>query len=43
MLQFEHHVENVTPKDNGWQLTVKNLLNNKIEVVDFDSVMVCNG
>lgn len=42
-LQFEHHVQNVAPKGNGWKVTVKNLLTNKIEVVDFDSVMVCNG
>lgn len=42
-IKFHHHVESVTPKDSGWEVTAVNLETNECETTYFDSVMVCNG
>lgn len=42
-IKFHHKVCNVKPNNNGWEVTVINLLTNVENTINFDAVMVCNG
>jgi dimethylaniline monooxygenase (N-oxide forming) len=44
LIRFEHHIIKVHPKNDGtWEVTVKDLPLDRIEVLNFDAVFVCNG
>lgn len=42
-IKFQHVVTLVNPRDNVWDVTVKNLASGEETVHEFDAVMVCNG
>lgn len=43
-IKLEHHVQLVRPlSDSTWEISVKNLRENKLETHIFDAVFVCSG
>jgi dimethylaniline monooxygenase (N-oxide forming) len=43
-IKFQHHVLRVCPRfDEKWEITVKNILEDKCEMFIADAIFVCNG
>ncbi|XP_061391053.1 senecionine N-oxygenase-like [Musca vetustissima] len=42
-IRFLHYVIRIMPKDNRWEVVVKNLKTGSVDFEMFDYVMICNG
>ncbi|XP_075155555.1 flavin-containing monooxygenase 1 [Haematobia irritans] len=42
-IKFLHYVIRIMPKNNQWQVVVKNLKNGNVDFLMYDYAMICNG